>query len=89
MTTQDPPTSETGEKLLSAVERLVKSPEEIRALVDDLAGPAHDDPQILEDRAWASSLIIKHYSNRSAVAGGVGRCARTTAESTHDHRLAA
>jgi hypothetical protein len=59
------PSPPSGHKLLNAVERMIARPAAIEAVVADYAAEHSDDLEALSRR------IISHYSNRSALAGGL------------------
>ena len=59
------PSSPSGHKLLNAVERMIAKPAAIETLVADYAAEHGGDIEALSRR------IISHYSNRSALAGGL------------------
>src|SRR5688500_573961 len=62
----EPSDEEKGRTLLTAVERIVASNEKIRAVVSECEERAGDG-----GRDAAAREIIRHYSNRAAIAGGV------------------
>lgn len=56
---------EAGRRLLNAVERMLATPEEIRAVVAGYRREGAVSPPQLSER------LVSHYSNRSALAGGI------------------
>lgn len=61
--------TESGQKLLSAVERIADDPDEIIAIVDTLRRGG--DMENADVRKKLSADIIDRYSTRSAISGGV------------------
>src|SRR6476659_413883 len=64
---------EQGQKLLTAVERIVASNASIRATVDGVSATVKSKQAELkggELRDAVAAALVKHYSDRAAIAGG-------------------